>query len=162
MATRQGSPRRVKRHRSYTVDEASKALDVAKGTVRRWMKLGLPFISDQRPYLILGDDLVAFLGERRPAKRTCAINECYCFKCRAPRAAAGGMAELTPLSTKSGNLRALCSTCSGLMHKRVSLARLPELRGILDVTIRQADTPIDECSEPSLNDHFPKKGSTHA
>jgi len=58
----------VKVHRSYTVDEASRLLGVAKGTVRRWMTAGLPFLTDQKPALILGADLAAFLKARAKPK----------------------------------------------------------------------------------------------
>jgi excisionase family DNA binding protein len=162
MARRHPNWRGVNRHRSYTVDEAARARGVAKGTVRRWLKSGLPAISDRKPLLILGDDLAQFLEGRQAAKQTCKLNECFCFSCRAPRVPAAGMADFIPLSSTSGNLRALCSACTGVMHKRVSLAKLPELCAILDVTIMQARERIREMTNPSTNDHLPREPKTHA
>lgn len=162
MTRRPPSWRGVNRHRSYTVDEAARARGVAKGTVRRWLKSGLPAISDRKPLLILGADLAQFLEDRRATKQTGKLNECFCFACRAPRAPAAGMADFVPLSATSGNLRALCCDCAGVMHKRVSLAKLPELQAILDVTIMQAPERIREMTKPSTNDHFPREPEAHA
>jgi excisionase family DNA binding protein len=116
MARNRPNRRGVKRHRSYTVDHAARVLGVAKGTVRRWLKGGLPGVAGRRPVLILGADLAEFLDGRRARKQTCELHECYCFTCRAPRAPAGDMADFIPLSSTSGNLRARCCTCIGVMH----------------------------------------------
>jgi DNA-directed RNA polymerase specialized sigma24 family protein len=42
MAGKRPTGQRIKTHRSYDVTEAARALGVAKGTVRRWLKDGLP------------------------------------------------------------------------------------------------------------------------
>jgi DeoR/GlpR family transcriptional regulator of sugar metabolism len=42
MAGKRPTGQRIKIHRSYDVTEAARALGVAKGTVRRWLKDGLP------------------------------------------------------------------------------------------------------------------------
>lgn len=162
MAHHRPNWRSVKRHRSYTVDEAARVLRVAKVTVRRWLKCGLPAISDRKPLLILGADLAQFLEGRRARKQTCALSECFCFTCRAPRSPAGDMADFIPLSSTSGNLRALCCDCTGVMHKRVSLAKLPDLCAILDVTIMQARERIGEMTKPSTNDHLRREPKAYA
>ena len=138
--------RGVKIHRNYTVAEAARAIGTSKGTVARWIKSrDLPALTDQRPYLILGKDL-AELGKRRKAKRqTCAVAECYCLACRAPREAAGRMADYWQATAKAGHLIALCSACNGIMQKRFSLAQLPAFQAVLDLTIRQAPRPIVKC-----------------
>jgi hypothetical protein len=69
--------------------ESALTLNVAKGSVRRWLKHGLPHISEQRPFVILKGDLIDFLDQRKPKQR-CEPNELYCFRCRAPKAAGGG------------------------------------------------------------------------
>lgn len=154
--------RRVKQHRSYTVDEAARQLGVAKGTVRRWLKAGLCALPDGRPILILGSELAAFLKAKAPKKQRCRLDECYCFTCRAVRPVAGGMADLVQQSAKSGNLQALCAVCTGTMHKRISLKRLPDLSAVLDLTIRQAGGTLEECRPACPNDHLPKAGENHA
>jgi excisionase family DNA binding protein len=134
--------RAVKKHRSYTVEEAARALGICKGTVRRWIKAGLPALTDRKPVLILGEDLTGWLKARKTPPQRCEPGECYCVKCRAPRKAAGGMAELVPLNATGGNLRALCETCGTLMHRRVSNAQLEAFSAFLDVTTAQAETDI--------------------
>ena len=100
---------RIKVHRSYTVDEAARELGIDKGTMRRWLKDGeLPYLDDQKPALILGVSLKVFGQNRTKAKIICKPHEFYCFKCRAPKVAAGNMADFVPRSPKSGNLKAIC------------------------------------------------------
>lgn len=152
----------VKRHRNYTVEEVARLTGVCKGTVRRWLKGGLPAMTGQRPILILSEDLIAFLDGRRRNRVRCKPHECYCFSCRRPRAAAFNAVEVVPLSLSSGNLRALCETCLTLMHKRIPLAKLEALGAILDVTIMQAGEHISEMKKPCLNDHLPKEAAPHA
>lgn len=150
--------RGIKRHRNYTVDEAANAIRVAKGTVLRWIKAGLPALQDRRPFLILGADLIDFLDGKTAVKRTCQIQECFCFTCRAPREAAGGMADVHLHPGTGGNMRALCSECLGVMHKRLSAPQIEALRSLLEVTIRQAPAHISERADPCLNDHLHKEG----
>lgn len=150
--------RGVKRHRSYTVDEAARATDACKGTVRRWLRNGLPAITDRRPTLILGEDLIAYLGNQKRPRQSCQPHECYCFSCRRPRSPAFAEVEFHPLSVSSGNMRALCAACGTIMHKRVAVSKLEQLRAILDVTIMQAGEHLSEMSDPCPNDHFAKEG----
>jgi integrase len=72
------------------------------------------------------------------------------------------MAEYAPLTPTVGNLRALCSTCTTVMHKAVPLAALATLVGILDVTVQQASKHIIDTAKPSLNDHLAREPETHA
>lgn len=157
MKTRRRRPQRqlLKMHRSYTVDEAARCLAVAKGTVRRWIKKGLPAIQDKRPVLILGAELAAYLG-RSKQRTPCEPHQCYCVKCRSPRGPAGNLAEYIPLTPYFGNLRAICPVCERLMHRRVSLAALPSLRMVLDVSLTVAPERIAETPDTSLNEHLLK------
>ncbi|MEA1940674.1 MAG: helix-turn-helix domain-containing protein [Pseudomonadota bacterium] len=134
--------RAVKKHRNYTAEEAARTLGVCKGTVRRWIKAGLPALTDRKPVLILGEDLTGWLKARKTPPQRCPPGECYCMKCRAPRQAAGSMAEFVPLNATGGNLRALCETCGTLMHRRVSNAQLEAFSVFLDVTIAQDQPDI--------------------
>ncbi|MCO5161270.1 MAG: helix-turn-helix domain-containing protein [Mesorhizobium sp.] len=128
--------RKVRIHRSYTIDEAARTLGTAKGTVRRWIDNGLPAIRDRKPILILGDDLIDFLVARRKPSQKCRLHECFCFTCRQPRAPAFGEVEFHPLTPTSGNLRALCEECTTVMHKRVAVAQLGALGALVTVTIK--------------------------
>ena len=66
---RKFSSQRVKTHRPYTVDEAAKTLGVGKPTVRRWIKGGLYALTDRKPWLIQGGDLIDFLKARRTRRQ---------------------------------------------------------------------------------------------
>lgn len=152
MSKRHPNPRLAKIHRNYTVEEVAGVFGVHRNTVREWVKQGLPTNDGRRPMLILGADLVAFLRARRVKnKRTCQPGEMYCVRCRAPRAPAGDMADYQAVTVTLGNLIAICSTCEAMMYRRVSLARLEQVRGKLDITLPQALPHIAESAEPSVN-----------
>jgi len=157
MGGRRPNRRAVKIHRNYEIGEAARVLGVARGSVRRWIKSGdLPALTDRKPYLILGADLVAFLDNRSKPKQTCRLEECFCFSCKAPRAPALGEMEYHPVSRHSGNLRALCDECLTVMHKRFSAARLDALRAKVAVTIVGASATLSDMALSSSNDHLDK------
>lgn len=155
MAQRLPNPRRAKIHRNYTVEEVAGLYGVHRNTVRQWIKQGLPICDDQRPMLILGSELAAFLTRKRTRnKQPCKPGEVYCVRCRVPQPPALGMADYQPLTAVSGNLVGLCPRCGGLIYRRVSLARLAVVKGNLDVRFTQAREHIVERSNPSVNSVF--------
>ena len=152
MSKRHPNPRLAKIHRNYTVEEVAALFGVHRNTVREWVKRGLPTTDDRRPMLILGRDLVTFLHARRTKnKRTCQPGEIYCVRCRAPRAPAGDMADYQPVTETLGNLIGICTRCDAMMYRRVSLTKLKQVRGGLDITMPQALPHIDESAQPSVN-----------
>lgn len=155
MGKRLPNYRLVKIHRSYIVEEIASLFGVHRNTVREWIKRGLPTSDDRRPMLILGRHLVAFLCARRAKnKRICQAGEIYCVRCRAPTAPAGDMADYEAVTTTLGSLVAICSSCDAMMYRRVSLAKLEQVRGILDIRMPQALPHIDESTQPSVNSDF--------
>ncbi len=152
---RHPNPRLAKIHRNYTVEEVAGLYGVHRNTVREWVKRGLPTSDDRRPMLILGRDLVGYLqAQRTKNKRTCQPGEIYCVRCRAPKAPAGDMADYQPLTATLGNLIAICSDCETLMYRRVSLPKLKQIRGNLDITMPQALPHIGESAQTSVNSDF--------
>jgi excisionase family DNA binding protein len=149
---RRPNPRLIKIHRNYSVDEAARVLRTHKNTIRTWIKQGLPTIDRRRPTLIHGVDLSAFLKNRRNrGKRPCPPSHMYCFKCRSPKKPAAGMADYLPISTTSGNLRALCPDCGTLMHRRAAFAKLNIFGADLEIAFPQAVSRIRESTAPSVN-----------
>lgn len=146
--------RAVRTHESYTVEEAARNQGVGRGTVRRWLKSGLPSLNEKRPCLILGRDLVDFLKARKTPKQSCKPEECYCFKCRAPRSAAFYEAEYEPDGPERGQLIALCADCTTVMHKRVTLTMIKRLVGILSITFRERAERIGKGVNACLNDEL--------
>jgi hypothetical protein len=159
---RRPSSRGVKLHFNYSVEEAARATGHCKGTVRRWLKNGLPAIIDQKPALILGGDLIDYLKGKRSRKQKCRLHECFCFSCRRPRAPAFGEVELFMLAPSSGNLRALCEHCTTVMHKRISVTKISALQALATVTIRQGIEDLSDSRKPCPNAHLPKEAKPHA
>jgi hypothetical protein len=134
------------------VEDIATLYGIHKNTVRQWIKQGLSACDNKRPMLVLGRDLAAFLQARRVKnKRTCRPGEMYCVRCRAPKAPAADMAEYQPVTETLGNLIAICPDCNVIMNRRVSLARLEQIRGTLDITLPQALPHIEENAKPSVN-----------
>ena len=152
MRKRRLNPRLVKIHRNYKVEEIARLFGIHKNTVRAWVKAELPISDGNRPMLILGQDLRAYLQEcRTKNKQPCRPGELYCFHCRAPREPAGGMADCLAVTDKIGHLQAICPVCECIMNQRVSMAKLAEFRGKLDITFTEAQRRVNESNEPSVN-----------
>jgi len=147
--------RLVKIHRSYTVEEVARLFDIHKNTVHRWVKHGLATIDDKRPMLILGHVLMAFLLARRAEnKHPCKPGDLYCVRCRSPKSPAGDMVEYSPITEKVGNLIAICPDCEALMNRRVSLAKIEQIRGNMDISIPEAVRHIIDSKKPTVNSDF--------
>lgn len=145
-------PRRVKLHRSYTVHELCELLKVHKNTVRGWQAKGLKPIDGLRPALFRGEDVRAFIQDQLSRrKQTCPPGMLFCFKCRAPRAPALGMADYTVTSPRNGLIAALCETCGCTMNRACSRRRIPEVLPGLAVTI------LDESAAHNLAATSPPK-----
>jgi hypothetical protein len=142
----------IKIHRSYTVEEIAKLFSSHKNTVRRWIKDGLTCIDDKRPMLVLGQVLVEFLQTRRAKnRRICKQGELYCVRCRLPKSPAGDMAEYFPVTQKFGNLTAICPDCDAIMNRLVSLAKIDEFRGKMDISFSEVQRHLIESTKPSVN-----------
>jgi hypothetical protein len=158
MSKRGPNHRLVKLNRSYSVEEIARLYSVHKNTIRGWVEAGLPVLNERRPMLILGRELASFLQARRSKnKRTCQPGEMYCFRCRAPKSAAGDMADYHPDTEKLGTLKALCHDCYCVMNRRVSLAKLEQVRGKLNVTFTQVLRQVSNSNQPNVNSDFKKE-----
>ena len=158
MKKRLHNPNIAKIHRSYTVEEVADLYGVFKGTVRSWIKSGLPALDDKRPMLILGKDLAAFhLARRTKNKQKCQPGEVYCVRCRAPKTPAGNMIEYISITETIGNIQAICPTCESLMNRRVSIAKLEQVLGNLDISLPQALQRLIDSHQPSVNSDLIKE-----
>jgi len=155
------NPHRVKIHRNYTVEEVARLFSVHKNTVRNWISDGLPVCDSNRPLLVLGSALREFLQKKRASKkRRCQTGELYCLRCREPRKAAGDMADFQLITSKIGNLLAICPVCEAVMNQRISPTKLDTIRAYLDVTITQAQKHIGDRDNPSVNSDFDECSQT--
>lgn len=147
--------RLVKTHRNFTVEEVARLFGMHRNTVRAWVKSGLPTCDSKRPMLILGRDLRAYLQARRTRnKRPCKPGEIYCVRCRAPKRPDGDMADYIPITEKFGNLEGICPDCGGMMYKRASKAKLPEIWAKLDISFTEAERRVSDSSVPTVNSDF--------
>jgi len=155
MRKRRLNYRLVKIHRSYTVEEAARLFGSHKNTVRAWVKAGLPICDSKRPTLILGRELASYLQARRAKnKRPCKPGEIYCVRCRAPKRPAGDMAEYQPTTTTLGNLIGICPDCEGMIYRRASRAKLPEIRANLAITFSEAERQVSDIDPLNVNSDF--------
>ena len=164
MTRRRANPRLSKIHRNYTVDEVARLYEVHRNTVRQWLANGLPKVKDaERPVLILGAELAAFLTNRRAKrKRPCTPGEFFCMRCRAPRPAAGSMADYQPLTPSVGNLVALCAACQTTMYKRAKLTQLDVIGRLLEIRVSGEERHIDDSPQPSVNSDSSREALNHA
>ena len=152
MKKRHPNHRLVKIHRNYSVEDIANLFGIHKNTVRNWVKAGLATSDDKRPMLILGHDLTAFLQARRVKnKQTCKPGEIYCVGCRAPKFPEGDMVEYSPVTEKIGTLIAICPDCDSIMNRHVSLIRIWEVCGNMDISFPKELRHIVERTKPTVN-----------
>jgi excisionase family DNA binding protein len=147
--------RRIKGKYSYTVEEAARALNLHRNTVRNWVRTsGLPAMTGSRPHLILGAELVNFLkGRRLSLKRKCSRGELYCLKCRAPRKPIAELIEPRPMASGRTQIIAICSSCERLMHRFVANRNLEAALVELGGRPRPADGSLVDTGYPNPNCH---------
>jgi hypothetical protein len=118
----------------YTVQEIAELFKIHKNAVLRWLKEGLHADRDQRPYLIRGDELTRFLNQRQNGNRQqCAPGQFFCFKCRMPREAYLGIADIAIESSTRFRMKALCSVCDTSMNKVQSVRNLEKIKTVFHI-----------------------------
>lgn len=135
------NPRAIRAARTYTIEEAAAALGVSIGTVRSWVKSGLPLMKSRRPFLILGEALRGFLQDRQSgAKVKLEPGQLYCFTCKTGRTPAGLMVDCILQTAKTARLIGLCEVCGGTCNQMVSRAMIEQFSRIFDVAFRDTRT----------------------
>lgn len=138
---RRVDPRRIKIHRSYTIEQLAKLLDCHKNSVRLWIKQGLQILDDgKRPFLIQGSVAKRFLeAKRQVRKRRCKPHELYCLRCQEPRLPVDRRALYRITPGQAGLLMGACSECATQMFKRVSASSASALQSSLTLQIYEAE-----------------------
>ncbi len=120
--------RRIRPSKTYSLPEIAVALDRNIATVRRWVRDGLPTLDRQRPLLVLGSELKAWLKAKWSArKQACQSGEIFCFKCRKPRKPRPGSVCIIPNNEKTVSIKAECDVCGTRMTQVGSRARVAEI-----------------------------------
>jgi hypothetical protein len=146
--------RRLKRSQTYTVPEAAIAVRVSIGTVRRWVRQGLPLIDSNRPSLIHGKALHDWLHTKAKARKVkCGPRQIFCCKCQNARDFLPGSAVLIHRNEMAASVRALCVECGTTMYRHCSKANADDWLSCPRPLAGQTLTLI--ASNKSLhNDHF--------
>ncbi len=132
------NPRTIKAAHTYTVEEAAIALGVSAGTIRAWVKSGLPLMRSQRPFLILGDSLRSFLEDRsKAAKAPLQTDQLYCLSCKEGRRPMGLLVDCIPQTPKTARLLGLCEACGGPCNRMISQSKIDQYSQIFCVAIKE-------------------------
>jgi len=132
------NPRAIKAARTYTVEEAAIVLGVSVGTIRSWVKSGLPLMRSQRPFLILGDALRNFLKDRAQASRApLREDQLYCLTCKAGRNPMGLLVDCIPQTPKTARLLGLCNVCGGTCNRMISKSKIDDFSQVFCVAIKE-------------------------
>ena len=129
------STRKIKKHRLYGYDEAGNALGVTPHTVRFWRGSGLQVMTATTPHYILGAELIRYIEEKQ-AKRSnkMALDQMYCFKCKAPQKPLWAMVDYIPINDARGRLTGLCGACEGGLQRFVGAGDLGRFGQIYEIT----------------------------
>ncbi len=131
--------------------------DIHKNTVREWFRKGLGKMDAQRPCLVHGEALKAFLDKRQQSRRKkCALDEFHCFRCRVPRRAMGNLADIEPRTEKTVVLTGLCEVCETPLRKVQSAKTLSIIFQTFDIP-KQQQAHIRESVSPSLDCYLEKE-----
>ena len=149
--------RKIRLSKCYTVQECADLLAVSIGTIRAWIRSGLPTLEGGKSIQIAGDVLKSWLKKRKAArKRKCQTNEIYCCSCKEPRKAKIGTVVIVPRNSKTLFIRANCADCNAKMNQAGSLAKLSEIRAAFGLeTLAQVN--LERCENPNVNQHLEKE-----
>lgn len=132
------NPRAIKAARTYTVEEAAIALHVSVGTIRSWVKSGLPLMKSQRPFLILGDALRDFLEDRAKVSKTNLLDhQLFCLTCKVGRAPMGLLVDCIPQTPGTARLLGLCGVCGGTCNRMISRSKIDYFSKVYSVVIKE-------------------------
>ncbi len=132
------NPRAIKTARTYTVEEAAIALGVSVGTIRSWVKSGLPLMRSQRPYLIIGDALRGFLEDRaRASKAPLRDDQLYCLTCKVGRKPMGLLVDCIPQTPGTARLLGLCEVCGNTCNRMISRSKIDHFSQVFCVAIKE-------------------------
>lgn len=121
------NPGTIKLEKSYTIEEAAELLNKHPNTISHWEKAGLPVMKQEKPHLIKGVVLAAFLKTlRQSRKQSCQPDEMFCVKCQEPRRPEGGRAEATIYNANQLLLHGKCEECGKRINRRGGVKKLPE------------------------------------
>ena len=146
--------RLIRRDYCYRVDEVAELYGLHRQAVRRWLRDGLRRIDDQRPILIHGGDLIAFLDARQSKrKQACAPGEIYCCRCKSPRRPHQNLVSIEIQNDTHLMLSAKCDKCGTGMNQFGSVRKLDHYRSTFIIQTTR-EPSIKGRSEPVVRCHL--------
>jgi hypothetical protein len=127
------STRRIKANRHYPYDIAADLLGITPQTLRTWRKAGLRVMTDTRPHLILGEDLIAFIEVHQKPPAKMAPDEFKCLTCKRPTRPLERLVFYTPLTKHRGQLEAVCEVCEGQCFRFAGETSLTKTAQFLEI-----------------------------
>ncbi len=113
---------KIRAKTAYSIKEVSNLLKVNRKTILRWLKEGLLLLdANNKPQLIMGYDLKAFIRAKRKVKQVkLQFDEFYCLTCKKAVKAKRGTQKTEKTGKKIGKngrdqemLCGICKECSG-------------------------------------------------
>ena len=136
--------RLIKQSYSYRYYEIADLFRIHPNAIARWVKEGLRQIDDQKPYMIYGGDLTAYLDSRQKRrKRPCRSGEIFCCKCQAPQPLWQRAVDITVRNEKTVYLSGLCAVCNTVLKQIGSVAKLPAYQKYFNVLTLELPHIID-------------------
>ena len=127
------SIRSVKANRHYQYEDASELLGVSIQTVRSWKGKGLYVMTDKRPHLILGEDLISFLANRQKPKLKLSFEQFWCMTCKQATVPLDRIAFYRAHTPQRGQLEAECPVCARSCYRFCGQSSLIKIRQHLEV-----------------------------
>ena len=138
----------IKSLQTYTIQEAAGITGVSERTIRDWIKAGLDAMANERPTLVRGDAMIAFIkGQRSSRKKRVPKDAFYCLKCRAPRKPAGDFVDCQ-VNGNRAKLIGMCEVCETLMHKAIALDHLTDIKRHFEVSMSDTGQDASNCKTP--------------
>lgn len=144
--------RLIKRNHTYRYHDIADLFGVHPNVIPRWVSDGLKRIDYQRPYLVHGSDLVAYLeGRQKSRKRKCAADEAFCCRCRQPRPMWELVVDIMIKNRKTLIICGLCSVCEAPIKRLGSVSKMAVYKKIFKVqtleglSILDGDDPSVKC-----------------
>lgn len=129
------NPRLAKINKVYTIQDIAETFNKHPRTIINWIKDGLHVCSKKRPMMILGKDLRDYLMAKNTRNRKpCSPGELYCVACKEPKSPLGNEAKLEIQNEQVGTLIGQCPDCHHTINRKVSLAKIDQWQGDLNLT----------------------------
>ncbi len=110
--------------KTYSLPEIARSLGRNRATVRSWVRNGLPTLNGQKPFLVLGFDLKAWLKAKWAAKKhKCLPGELFCFRCQRPRMPKPDSVQIISRNEKTVTIKGRCIECNRRMNQVRSRAK---------------------------------------